>query len=55
MFSITIRSEQRSRVDLGPTLDRPNSAGPGPVPRGIGLVLSPRILRSYTVRVSPRS
>lgn len=35
----SFRGEQWSRVDPGPTLDRPNPTGPGPVPKGTGLVL----------------
>ena len=37
------RGEHWSKVDPGPTLDRPNPAGPDSVPTGIGSVVSPGI------------
>lgn len=47
----SLRGEQRSRVDLGPTLDWPNPADPGPVPKGTGSVLGSEIPRPTLYRL----
>lgn len=50
----SLRGEQWSRV---PTLDRPNPAGPSPVPKGTGSVLGPEIsgLTLYRLVIGSKS